>query len=234
MNKLGTKVDALLFDKDGTLFDFHKSWGLWAAHLIEDLSQGNAARKARLAAAMHYDLEARIFMPSSPIIACTNREAAECVALGLGETDIDRIEALLMHSAAKAQQAPVLPLVPFFEELMARGLRIGLMTNDTELAARAHLKQAGISRFFDMVIGFDTGFGAKPAPDPLLAFAREIGQEPNRIAMVGDSAHDLIAGRAAGMQTIAVLTGVAEATKLSPYADVVLPDIGHLPDWLSA
>ena len=51
--------------------------------------------------------------------------------------------------------------------------------------------------------------------------------------MVGDSTHDLIAGRAAGMQTVGVLTGMAEA-ELAPLADAVLPDIGHLPDWLMA
>jgi phosphoglycolate phosphatase len=50
--------------------------------------------------------------------------------------------------------------------------------------------------------------------------------------MVGDSRHDLMAGRAAGMRTVAVLTGIAEAPELAPLADAVLPDIGHLADWL--
>jgi phosphoglycolate phosphatase len=50
--------------------------------------------------------------------------------------------------------------------------------------------------------------------------------------MVGDSAHDLTAGRAAGMGTIAVLTGLAKASDLEPFADLVLPDIGYLPNWL--
>ena len=52
--------------------------------------------------------------------------------------------------------------------------------------------------------------------------------------MVGDSAHDLIAGRAAGMQCVGVLTGTATRADLAPLADVVLPDIGHIPDWLTA
>ncbi|EPX85444.1 HAD-superfamily hydrolase, subfamily IA, variant 1 family protein [Salipiger mucosus DSM 16094] len=50
--------------------------------------------------------------------------------------------------------------------------------------------------------------------------------------MVGDSTHDLIAGRAAGMQCVGVLTGPAAAEDLASQADVVLPDIGHLPGWL--
>ncbi|MEM6482202.1 MAG: HAD family hydrolase [Pseudomonadota bacterium] len=229
----GTKVDGLLFDKDGTLFDFHKTWSRWAAGLIDELSQGDTARRARLAEAMEYDLEASRFRASSPLVAGTHREASECVARGLGDPDTGRMESYLMESAARAPQAPVLPLAPFFEEFTTRNIRIGLMTNDTEFAARAHLDDAGVSRFFDMIIGFDSGFGAKPAPDPLLAFARRTNLAPQRIAMVGDSTHDLIAGRAAGMQTIAVLTGTVPAATLAPYADVVLPDIGHISGWLS-
>ena len=52
--------------------------------------------------------------------------------------------------------------------------------------------------------------------------------------MVGDSTHDLRAGRAAGMQTVGVLTGTSLADELWPLADAVLPDIGHLPAWVAA
>jgi phosphoglycolate phosphatase len=65
-----------------------------------------------------------------------------------------------------------------------------------------------------------------------LAFAAACGIEPRRVAMVGDSRHDLQAGRAAGMRTVAVLTGIAGARDLSPLADVVLADIAALPGWL--
>ena len=40
------------------------------------------------------------------------------------------------------------------------------------------------------------------------------------------------AGRAAGMICVGVLTGMAGPDTLAPLADVVLPDIGHLPAWL--
>jgi phosphoglycolate phosphatase len=57
---------------------------------------------------------------------------------------------------------------------------------------------------------------------------------PDRIAMIGDSTHDLVAGRAAGMITVGVLTGPATREDLAPHATVVLPDIGHLPAWLAS
>jgi len=228
------KVDGLLFDKDGTLFDFRATWDVWAAGLIEELSAGVSETKAALAEAMHYDLAAQSFHPTSPVIAGTNREATECVARALPERDFDALEHHLMISSSQAPLAPAVPLAGFLDDLMARGLKLGVMTNDTEYGARTHLGAAGVVERFDFVAGFDSGYGAKPAPDPLLAFAAALDMNPARVAMVGDSTHDLIAGRAAGMQTIAVLTGLAETAELAPYADVVLPDIGHIPAWLDA
>ena len=66
-----------------------------------------------------------------------------------------------------------------------------------------------------------------------LGFADDLGLEPENVIMVGDSTHDMHAGRAAGMRTVAVLTGMATAEELQDFADAVLPDIGHLPDWIA-
>ncbi len=233
VNKTERKVDGLLFDKDGTLFEFSTTWDTWAIGVIRDLAAGSEERRRDLAREMHFDLEMGQFLPSSPIIAGTNREAAECVARAMPGKPIEEIEIFLMESAALAPLAPAVPLAPFLGSLSEMGLVLGVMTNDAESVALAQLGSAGVRETFDFIAGFDSGYGAKPAPDPLLAFAKHVGLSPARVAMVGDSTHDLMAGRAAGMQTIAVLTGMAEAAELTPYADVVLPDIGHIPDWLT-
>ncbi len=174
------------------------------------------------------------FIPQVPIIAGTNREAAECLGRALPGRAIEEIEEHLMMSSGSAPLAPAVPLAPYLEGLVARGLRLGVMTNDTEYGARAHLGAAGVLGHFDFIAGFDSGYGAKPAPGPLLAFARAMALEPARVVMVGDSTHDLVAGRAAGMQCVGVLTGTATCSDLEPLADIVLPDIGHIPAWLTA
>ncbi len=225
-------VKAILFDKDGTLFDFKATWNVWAGGVIETLSAGDAALAQRIAQAAMYDLETRSFHPDSPLIAGTNREAAECIAGALPGSDIQQIELFLMHRAADAPLAPAVPLTPFLQGLAARGLGLGVMTNDTEYGARAHLGAAGVMEQFDFIAGFDSGFGAKPAPGPLLAFAEALQVDPAQVVMVGDSTHDLVAGRAAGMQTLGVLTGLAGTAELAGLADAVLPDIGHIPNWL--
>lgn len=226
-------VSALLFDKDGTLFDFNATWNGWAHDVIREFSAGDAALARALAQSVRFDLDAVAFHADSPVIAGTNREAAECMAAVLPHMGLAQIERHLELRAATASVAPAVPLDPFLDGLAARGLKLGVMTNDSEYSALGQLGEAGVAEKFDFIAGFDSGYGAKPSPDPLLAFCDAVGVAPELTAMVGDSTHDLIAGRAAGMRTIGVLTGPAEAAELAPFADHVFPNIGHIPDWLA-
>ena len=66
----------------------------------------------------------------------------------------------------------------------------------------------------------------------MTAFINETGLNPANVMMVGDSIHDLKAGRAAGVKTCGVETGPATREELAPFADFVLPSIGGLPDLL--
>lgn len=224
-------IQGLIFDKDGTLFDFRRSWGGWANRVLQELT-ADPALQGRLAAAIGYDPEAQDFHPESPVIAGTAPEVAGAMLPllpGLSAAQvIDRINAV----AATARMAEAVPLRPLFEALRGRGLAIGLATNDTEAPAEAHLAAHDLRDLFDFVAGYDSGHGFKPGPGQLLAFARATGLPPAHIAMVGDSLHDLEAARAAGMRRVAVLTGIAGHDDLAPHADVVLEDIGALPGWL--
>ncbi len=225
-------IDGLIFDKDGTLFDFRISWGRWAATFLRRMAQ-DEPRAARLGRAIGYDLASGTFASDSPVIAATAADIAaallpELPGMTLAELT-DRIDA----SAGMAPMSEAVPLRPLLDALRGRGLRLGLATNDSEAPARQHLENHGITDCFDFIAGYDSGHGAKPGPGMCLAFVRQTGLAPGRVAMVGDSRHDLEAGRAAGMRTIAVLTGIATREELAPYADVVLGDIGDIPDWLS-
>ncbi|WP_323765437.1 HAD family hydrolase [Marinovum sp.] len=225
-------IGAIVFDKDGTLFDFSATWDGWAAGVIATLSEGDAALAQKLAASARYDLARLTFEPDSPVIAGTAREAAECFARVLPGRPVEEVEHFLDAAARAAPLAPAVPLAPLLSALADRGLRLGVVTNDTEASARAHLAAVEITPLFDFVAGFDSGYGMKPDAAPLLAFASAVEIAPAEVVMVGDSTHDLIAGRAAGMKTVGVLTGPARSETLTPYADAVLPDIGHLPEWL--
>lgn len=225
-------IDGLIFDKDGTLFDFRVSWGRWAATFLRRIAR-DEAHATRLGRAIGYDLASGSFAPDSPVIAATAADIAAALAPELPGTTVAELTDRIDASAGVAPMSEAVPLRPLLDSLRDKGLRLGLATNDSEAPARQHLANHGITDCFDFIAGYDSGHGAKPGPGMCLAFVRMTGLQPSRVAMVGDSRHDLEAGRAAGMRTIAVLTGVAKREELAPHADVVLPDIGAIPGWLS-
>ena len=224
-------IDGLLFDKDGTLFDFRKSWGAWAQAFLARLAP-DPARATALGQRIGFDAASGQFAPDSPVIAGTAAEIAECLLPALAGHDLGTLLQMINEEAAKAPMAEAVPLIATLGALRDRGVRLGLATNDTEAPARAHLARHRLTPLFDFIAGYDSGHGPKPEPGMCLAFLRQTGLDPRRTAMVGDSRHDLQAGRAAGMRTVAVLTGIATAPELAPLADVVLPDIGHLGAWI--
>lgn len=222
----------LIFDKDGTLFDFNATWGPWARQMMESETGGDAALLARLADALGYDLPTQTFRPGSVVIAETVDVAADHMLAVLPPQDKSALIARMNKASAEVPQAEAAPLRPLLSELRGMGLQLGVATNDAETPARQHIERAGITEFFDLILGFDSGFGGKPAPGQLLAFLDHTGLDVADCMMVGDSLHDLQTGRGIGMRTIGVLTGPAPRSELAPFADVVLENIGEIPNWL--
>lgn len=87
-----------------------------------------------------------------------------------------------------------------------RGIRLGVCTNKAQVATDQVLHEAGLTRFFEAVIGQDTAPAPKPDPAHVRAVCAALGQ-PARAVMIGDSANDLRAGRAAGLGVILVTYG---------------------------
>jgi phosphoglycolate phosphatase len=227
-----TPIKGLCFDKDGTLFDFAATWEAWANAFLLRAAQGDVARATRVGAAIGFDLTTSKFASDSIVIAGTPGEVSGALAPHFPELSGSALLDMLNEEASRAPQEPAVPLTPLLEGFRVAGLMLGVATNDSEGPARAHLDAAGVTELFDFISGYDSGFGGKPAPGQLLAFASAVNLAPEQIVMVGDSTHDLDAGRAAGMRTIGVLTGTAKAEDLAPFADVVLRDIGEIPAWL--
>jgi phosphoglycolate phosphatase len=228
--QMGKEIRAVIFDKDGTLFDFRKSWGAWTQSLLAKLG-GNPTVLANL---LGFDQKAMDFAPDSPVIAMTTPEIAAILHPHLPDLPLADLNDLMNQLSADAPMVPAVDLPNVLGELARRGHALGLATNDTELPARRHLANAGVLDLFSFVSGCDSGWGGKPAPGQLLAFIAQTGLPADQIAMVGDSLHDLEAGRRAGMATVAVLTGIATRADLAPHADVVLHDISALAGWIEA
>lgn len=226
-------IVGVLFDKDGTLIDFDGTWGPTTHAVIHTLAKGEAALMRAQAEALHFSLESRRFLPTSPLIAGSSASYGDLWGKALGRSDLAElrreIDSLTAVESLKAL-TPIGSPVEVLDALLAMGLRLGLATNDSQASALRQVEALGLAKRMEFVVGYDSGHGGKPDPGMVIAFARHIGVEPNQIAMVGDSRHDLHAARAAGALAIAVLTGPAGREELESEADYVIDDIAALPD----
>ncbi|WP_439154775.1 HAD family hydrolase [Yoonia sp.] len=227
-------IKGIIFDKDGTLFDFNATWGAWARLMLQAEAGDDPILFTELADVLGFDAANDRFLPGSVVIASTVDIVADHICQVMPHLSKPHLIARMNAGAAQVAQVEAVPLEPYFTGLRARGLHLGIATNDAEAPARKHLERAGVDAHFDFIAGYDSGHGAKPGPGQLLAFATLTGVDPVQCVMVGDSLHDLDAGRAAGMRTIGVLTGPAQRPELAPHADVVLDTIAEIPGWLMA
>ena len=98
-----------------------------------------------------------------------------------------------------------------FDVLTCRKILIGLVSSTEKRYIEkklAPLARNDIRDTLDMVIAIGDVSKRKPAPDPLLECARRLAIQPEKCVYVGDSRVDIQAGKAAGMITIGVLTGL--------------------------
>jgi pyrophosphatase PpaX len=94
---------------------------------------------------------------------------------------------------------------------------LGLVTSKLRHGALRGLRVAGLEAAFAVVIGADDVDRHKPDPAPVLAAVERLGADPSTTVFVGDSPHDLAAGRAAGVRTAAALWGPFPRLALEPH-----------------
>jgi pyrophosphatase PpaX len=115
--------------------------------------------------------------------------------------------------------------------LRERGHPLGVVTSKGNEIARRSLAHVGLLDYMDVVVGADSTTRHKPDPEPvLLALSRLGGHPVSRAVFVGDSPHDVAAGNAAGVATVAALWGPFTRRMLEPAKPTYwLEEIGRLP-----
>ncbi len=225
-------IKAIIFDKDGTLFDFQSSWGDITFEFLKILSGGNAHLLNKLANKLNFNLNQKIFHPESTFIAGTTDETITLLQTLIPEKSKETIRSIQTYCYANQKQIPVKNLFNILQNLYEEGYVMSVATNDLEEPTLTQLKDARILNFFSDVLGADSGHGAKPEPLQLIELQRRQSFKPQEILMVGDSTHDLIAAQNAGFRSFGVLTGVASKEDLAPFSEVVYEDISYLSAWL--
>jgi phosphoglycolate phosphatase-like HAD superfamily hydrolase len=118
--------------------------------------------------------------------------------------------------------------------LAERGVRMGVATSNSQDVAEWILESKEIRRFFSSVVGRRLELKMKPNPDQILKCFEEMGVEPSRGVVVGDSVKDVQAAKSAGVAAIAVPSFFTRRQALEAAgADYIIENLAALPKTLS-
>lgn len=115
------------------------------------------------------------------------------------------------------------------QALAADGMRLGVVTSKKRRGAGMGLSLCGFDGLFEVVVTADDVERPKPDPEPVARAVGLLGASPAETVFVGDSPHDLVAGRAAGVATAAVGWGpFARETLEAQKPDFWIHEAGQL------
>jgi phosphoglycolate phosphatase len=221
-----TGIEAVIFDKDGTLIDFHAMWGGWARQLGARLD--DAIRRPvslDLFATIGFDPTTGRVAPGGPLATATMAGIEETVARVLRRYCPSIAAARRATAAAWLVPDPVALAVPLadlgtvFSRLRAEGRRLAVVTTDDRAPTDATLRGLAVRDHVSALVCGDDGFAVKPAPDAVFAVCHAFRTEPSRVAVVGDTPADIAMARAAGAGRV-----VGVRSGLGTPADLVLAD----------
>ena len=219
------KLTAAIVDLDGTMIDtvgdFEVALNTMLAELgLPAVDRGFIART--------------VGKGSEHLIRCTLAQVGADLGANLG-ADSSLFEAAWAayqrhYLAINGQFSTVYPgVVEGLQNLADAGLALACLTNKPGAFARPLLAAKGLDGFFVQVFGGDAFARKKPDPLPLLATCRALGSLPARTLMIGDSANDAQAARAADCPVVLLSYGYNHGRPVSAVgADAVIDRLDQL------
>ena len=222
----GFALESLIFDLDGTLIDSVATYYVMMESVFERLRWPQVSREVMRKAIKDGGFDWGLVLPSG-----TGRAQEDLIAEA-------RVVIREMYPRVFEEEVNMVPgAEPLLKRLHDRSVKLGLVTSTLGRFIEFKLiplKKCGLRDLFQCVITLDDVKNRKPSGDPLLECARRLGATPEKCAYVGDATVDVVAGKAAGMRTIAVLTGVDDYEALKGEGpDVILDSVSQLAERLN-
>ncbi len=228
-------IEAILFDKDGTLADSEallRVLGQKRSRLVD--AQIPGAGEAML---MAYGLEGDRFDPTSLLAVGSRHENLIAAAAYVAETGRGWWESLTIARQAFEEadrvlaQADPSPLfvgsLEVLQSLSDHGLKLGILSADTTERVRDFVARYQLDAYIQMYMGVDEG-PSKPDPSLFVQACQALGVKSDRALMVGDSAADIeMARRAGAAGCIGICWGTPEAAHLEQ-ANAVISQLDQI------
>jgi len=211
-NKLSKNTRAILFDLDGTLIDSTDLILRCFQHSWETVCDFNHSREALVKT---FGTPLRDAMQG--LLAAARTVGAQRFT---PEANDGTIEKLLIEYRSYNVANHDLLARPFeltgevLSELRRRGYLISVVTSKSRELGLRGLRLFSLDTLIDSAVFLEDTSLHKPHPEPILAALHQLNEIAEAAAYVGDSRHDMVAARAAGVRSVAALWGPSSRTEL--------------------
>lgn len=228
------RIDALVFDVDGTLADTDDHLVAQIAGVLDAIPFVSGRRATELARQIVMGAETPVNTAYATLdrlgiddeLATVKGKVAELLAHVRGQRQRSK-----EHPADAADEVPhdMVPGVKQMLHALAERYPISCMSTGGEARIEAFLTHYGVREHFAAVAGAQTTPRMKPYPDPLVHCAEAMGVAPERCLVVGDTTVDMETAQAGGAQAIGVLCGFGTEDELrATGADLILATTSDL------
>ena len=236
-------IKGIIFDKDGTLFDYGKVWGpvvrdaiysgLQSINIPDDKKKECAYAFMRV---LGVDADGNtypdgIIFRHDRLIAAFFRVLAVTLHYHINPVKVGMLFRIFLSKDEKGIAKRISTMefpgvAEVFQEADRRGYRMGIVTNDSTVSTKLFLDRMGISQYIVFLRTKDSHVKAKPNPEALREFCQENGLESSEVAIIGDTLVDMeFAHQGKAGYRIAVLTGSGDLERLRKNADAVYPTL---------
>lgn len=228
-------IQAVIFDKDGTLID------------TSDYLRRLAQKRARLIDAqipgigepllMAFGVNGENLDPAGLMAVGSRYENEIAAAAYIAETGKTWLESKAIARSAFAEAEKLLKNTPppplsegsleTLKSLFTAGVKLGILSADTTARVQEFATYYQIEKYLQLLMGVDEG-ASKPEPALFWQACKRLGVEPSTTLMVGDSAADMEMAKKAGA---AGCIGICRQTKAVAHlaaADVAITNLNEI------
>lgn len=177
---------AVLFDLDGTLIDTNELIVSSFLHTLDQHTPGKYSRK--------------------DVLAIMGRPLLEQMQIFDAKQAEEMVQTYQIYNVEKHDElVRDFPQVrEVLHDLYQAGILLAVVSNKRRKVVEMGLKLYGLDQWMSSIVCAGEGIPAKPEPAMLQVALEELGVDPTEALMVGDTKYDMIAGKLAGVDQVAV------------------------------